>query len=378
MTGEADGAGVKPRVLLLTQATFWRVGAGRWTRLAALLPLLAADCRLTVALCRPLATAPEAELLASLGATFTLLPMPATLAGDQAGVSHWIAQRFTADAFDVCWIDKTELSYLLPLVPPGVRTIVDTHDLLSQRGPSYAARGLVDRSTLSEAQEREVLALYDRVICIQAEDRALVARWLGPERTLLAPHPVSPTRHPRRESARSVAFVASAWQTNEDGIRWFLAEVWPAVQAEGLTLDVYGWIGDALEDCAGTPGLRRHGHQPSLQAAYARADVVINPVHAGAGLKIKSVEALAHGLPLLTTSEGARGLRHLHGKALWIADTAEDFAQALKRLLAEPGLRASLGEAAFDYAGSVLGPEACFREIRAWLRAGAPAALSVS
>lgn len=366
------------RVLLLTQATFWREGAGRWARLRALLPMLGAECQLTVVLARTVQHLPDTQTLAALGAPLEFIVIPVALAGDRLAMARWLRQFFATRTFDLCWIEKTELSFLLPLVPAGVRTIVDTHDLLSQRCQSYAARGLPDHTPLSEDEEREVLALYDRVICIQGEDRALVERWLGPGRALLTPHPATLTRQIQREVVRSIAFIASRWNTNEDGIRWFIAEVWPAVHQAGITLDVYGWICDALEDCATVPGLRRHGHQLSLDAAYARADVVINPVHAGAGLKIKSVEALANGLPLLTTSEGARGLRELHGKALWIADSAGEFSAALKRLLAEPALRARLAAGAFDHASTHFTPAACFGAIRAWLRAGAPAAVSAS
>jgi glycosyltransferase involved in cell wall biosynthesis len=94
----------------------------------------------------------------------------------------------------------------------------------------------------------------------------------------------------------------------------------------------------------------------------------------GAGLKIKTVEALAHGLPLVTTGEGARGLRELDGHALCIADSAEDFAQAIQRLLASSAARRDLGAAAFTYAQTHFTPETCFAEIADWLARGAPAA----
>ncbi|NRB47195.1 MAG: glycosyltransferase family 4 protein [Saprospiraceae bacterium] len=60
--------------------------------------------------------------------------------------------------------------------------------------------------------------------------------------------------------------------------------------------------------------MKFHGYVPNLQSIFNDIDIMINPVQMGAGLKIKSVEAMANGLPLVTTTHSATGLMKAKGK----------------------------------------------------------------
>jgi hypothetical protein len=370
--GSATDAGLRPSVQFITRSAFWQEGAGHWARVRALLPGLCAASRLQVIFAGVPKQPPTPAQLAALATPFSFESAPETLRGDAAGIHAWVGRRMQRKPAEVCWIDKTELSGFLSFAAASASRVVDTHDLLSQRGPSYLARGLHEAMPLTDAEERAQLAQYDRVLCIQAEDRDLVERWLGPGRALLVPHAVVPCRQALREQVGSIGFIASKWPTNIDGIRWFLEAVWPAVSRPGLWLDLYGWICDAVRTWPPVPGLRLHGHVTDLAGAYARSDLIINPVQAGAGLKVKTVEALAHGLPLLTSSEGARGLRGLDRKALWIADDAADFGAAMNHLIGDFPLRQALAANAFEYARIHLGAEVCFAPVHAWLASRAP------
>ena len=363
-------------VTCLTQSPFWLEGAGMWARVREMIRCLAGHSTLRVLVTTPLAHRPPPGALAAIG-DFEFQSPDAAHITDEAALVRWTRAALASADCEVCWVDKTELSPLLNLAPVGARRVVDTHDILSERWRSYSGFGVGGVAPISDEEERYVLAHYDRVICIQQEDRALVSQWLGSERVLFAPHATPLHQQALRDSANAITFIASKWTTNVDGIRWFLEAVWPQVFRPGLTLNLYGWICDAVAPWHAErpiPGLRLHGHVPDLAAAYEQADILINPVRAGAGLKIKTVEALAHGLPLVTTGEGARGLRELDGHALCIADSAEDFAQAIQRLLASSAARRDLGAAAFTYAQTHFTPETCFAEIADWLARGAPAA----
>ena len=82
---------------------------------------------------------------------------------------------------------------------------------------------------------------------------------------------------------------------------------------------------------------------PRLHTAYARARVAVVPLRCGAGVKLKVVEALRHGLPLVTTPTGAQGLPGL-GDILPVTDDPAAFAAATLRLLRDDG--AWLGQSA--------------------------------
>lgn len=365
-----------PDITFLSFSQFWREGAGLWARSRETLRFLAARTSVRVLMTRPLVDLPHPAQLAACGPLRFAAPDPARHRS-AAAVRDWLRAQLAAEASAVYWIDKTELAPLLALCPRGARRILDTHDLQSQRWNSYRQFDVGGAEPMSEAEERALLGHFDRVICIQAEDHALVSQWLGADRTLLAPHAISAKPQAFRAQASAVGFIANRWPTNLEGLRWFLAEVWPQVFRPGLTLNLYGWLcADIapLHAAQPVPGLVLHGHVPDLDPVYGALDVLINPVRAGAGLKIKTVEALAYGLPLVTTSEGARGLRELHGRALQIADDSQTFASALKRLLASADARQQLGTAGAAFVRQHFTPAACYAGIGQWLAAGAPPA----
>jgi glycosyltransferase involved in cell wall biosynthesis len=213
--------------------------------------------------------------------------------------------------------------------------------------------------TLDADREFAVFRRFDAVIAIQSSDYDKMRGVLGDDRVVLTPHPALAARKALRPSVASIGFVASGWKANIDGIGWFAAEVWPAVRRPGLTLDLYGWIGEHWPVPPGR-GIVARGFVPDLETAYGAIDIVINPVRYGAGLKIKTVEALGRGLPLVTTREGARGLDAIAGRAFLVADDAAAFAAALDRLIGDEAARRALGEAAYRFAEAELSPEACY------------------
>src|SRR3972149_9108825 len=97
------------------------------------------------------------------------------------------------------------------------------------------------------------------------------------------------------------------------------------------------------------------GYKPSLKAEYERASVVINPVLAGTGLEIKSVEALLHGKALVSTRAGATGLVDKYiNKAYLVINNYEHFASLVNRLLTDLNFRVQIESEAKKYAETFL------------------------
>ena len=72
---------------------------------------------------------------------------------------------------------------------------------------------------------------------------------------------------------------------------------------------------------------------------------------------------MANGLPVVTTTEGARGIMKLSDKAFLVADDAGEFKSALNSLCANYNLRQSLGNAGYDFAKNNLSPESCYIQL---------------
>jgi glycosyltransferase involved in cell wall biosynthesis len=98
------------------------------------------------------------------------------------------------------------------------------------------------------------------------------------------------------------------------------------------------------------PGVRRFGFVESVADLYGRAAVVVNPQRFGTGLSIKSIDALRHGRPLVTTPSGGRGLDDGAGTVFLQAQSAEAFADHVVGLLQSPDRRAELARRAADFA----------------------------
>jgi glycosyltransferase involved in cell wall biosynthesis len=123
---------------------------------------------------------------------------------------------------------------------------------------------------------------------------------------------------------------------------WFLRDVYPRIQhgQPNATLMITG-------DHANLPlpaatGVTLSGHVQDVRPAIAGAWCSIAPLQTGGGTRLKILEAMALGTPVVATSKGAEGLNVVDGVHLLIGDTPETFANAVERVLQEPELRQRL------------------------------------
>ncbi|MHB1534369.1 MAG: glycosyltransferase [Acidimicrobiales bacterium] len=169
-------------------------------------------------------------------------------------------------------------------------------------------------------------------------------------------------RHPRKGE---VVFVGGLWhRPNLDGIIWFCAEVWPRIQARvpHARLRVIGsnaWsVPVDASELTGRPGVTLEGFVADLGPVYAGSSVAVAPLRFGAGVKGKVCEAMAAGVPVVTTSIGAEGIRALRDRDLLVADDEAAFAQAVVSLLEDSDLAAKVGAS-----GAVAIQSQCGRDV---------------
>jgi glycosyltransferase involved in cell wall biosynthesis len=249
-----------------------------------------------------------------------------------------------------------------PLLRGPALRIVDTIDVFSTKADKVLAFGIADSLALSPAQEAALLAPADLVLAIQPEEAAAL-------RQILPTTPVAtvgidmPAIEPGPAAGPPVVLlVASGNAMNAKGLRDFLRFAWPRVVAAlpAAELHVAGAVGLAAPE--ETSGLRRLGTVDDLAAAYAAARVVINPAVAGTGLKIKTLEALAHGRPIVVWPSGIDGmapeLRDLCVCATdWFA-----FAEAVTSLLLDDGAARRIADASVRIA-ALLSPASAYAEL---------------
>ena len=119
---------------------------------------------------------------------------------------------------------------------------------------------------------------------------------------------------------------------NRDGLEWFLAEVWPRVQARLPRVHLH-LAGSNLPQgfAAGLEGVNCLGFVPRLKETFDAHRVFISPARYGISTRTKNLNALGQAIPLVTTTVGAEGLFLTHEKNALLADSPEDFAEAVCR-----------------------------------------------
>ena len=354
-------APLRPAVVMLTTVDFWRPSSGHRARIGALVQHLALHVELT--LVSPVAFEPDADaLIDRLAPGVRLHQLALPMRGQMRDALMAFAAFFRARPQQACIVQFLSLAWMRQAVPAGVLTLLDTHLVAGQHDRDVQRIGAGPQGaaiTITDEQEKQQLQRFDRVLAICQPDADTFIRWLGAERVLLVPHAQPLHAHPQRRVLRQLLMVGGDYAPNHEGLRWFLAEVWPRLAGRGLSFHVVGEVGPAIGLKSGN-GVVVHGRVDDLAACYAAADLCINPVQHGGGLKIKTVEALAHGRPLVASSHGVRGLEAHGGRAFLVADEGATFAAAIEHLIADPDEAVRLAQAGSALAAAQFGPEACY------------------
>lgn len=151
----------------------------------------------------------------------------------------------------------------------------------------------------------------------------------------------------------TVVFMGSMdWYANVDGVQWFAETVWPLVQKEvpNAKFVVVGRKPPADIQALATGGrnIEVTGTVPDVRPFLRGADVVVVPLRIGGGTRLKIYEAMAAEVPVVSTRIGAEGLDVVDGRHLLLANSAEDTAASVVRVLRSPALGAELARHALE------------------------------
>jgi glycosyltransferase involved in cell wall biosynthesis len=154
----------------------------------------------------------------------------------------------------------------------------------------------------------------------------------------------------RVAASRNILTLGSLnYPPNADGIRWFMRDIFPLVRAAmpEVTLTVIGKNPPPdfhVMAAAADSKITVTGYVDDLDPYMAAAALLVVPVRAGSGMRVRLLEAFARAMPAVTTTIGMEGIAAEDETHLLIADTEQDFAAATVRLLRDAELQACLAK----------------------------------
>lgn len=193
---------------------------------------------------------------------------------------------------------------------------------------------------------RQILEHVDVMTVASEKERRLFAGLVSaPDQCVVVPNVLDLCDYegdygPRQSG--SLLFPGSLGYTaNYEAVQWFTEEVWPCLQTDDhLTVRVTGSTAgrdlSTFQDAC--PQIEFTGFVADIKPYFAKSDICIVPIRSGGSTRLKILEAMAWGTPVVSTRIGAEGIAVTHEEDILLADTPEEFAAGIRRLISDPGL----------------------------------------
>ena len=229
---------------------------------------------------------------------------------------------------DAVLVQYVHFSAILDLFPESVFKIIDTHDSFAhQFTPDAEARGLARADAVIAIQQAEA-ERFRHIIDALAKRPATTVHTVS--------HLIAQPRAVSVAQSNKAIFLGSDFEANRRSRDWLLEDVLPLVREKNpdFVLDIVGTIGNGVQPA---PNLRIRGRLDDLDGALAEAPVLANAITAGTGIKIKLLDAMRAGLPIVSTEKGVEGIdpRYLKGVTVTPDGDAQAFADALVALTSD-------------------------------------------
>ncbi|HEV2994068.1 MAG TPA: glycosyltransferase family 4 protein [Acidimicrobiia bacterium] len=269
-----------------------------------------------------------------------------------AALAAEVRRAASEGPFDLLQVEYLQMTSLARDVT-ATRRVLDLHNVESALVRSYARTGHGPSAVLARAEalalsamERRVVPTFDTVVVVSEQERHRLPP--GARRILVCPNGRDPDpRGPLPPAEAPVAaFVATmGWAPNVDAALWFARDVWPAVceRVVGARLLLVGREPAPSVRALASSSVEVSGTVADVRPYLAQARVSVAPLRAGGGTRLKILEALDAGRPVVATSIAVDGLEDLIGRGVVVADDAASMADAVSGLLADAPGAAELG-----------------------------------
>lgn len=188
--------------------------------------------------------------------------------------------------------------------------------------------------SLTASQEKEALSRADQVLSIQEEETQFFKSLL-PNKDIYTVYAQFEFRETLSADENNILFFSGNSDLNLNGLNYFIEKIWPNVKKNvpSAKLIVGGGICKALYDIIADSNIELVGYVDDVDEFYKRGNIAINPVYQGTGLKIKTLEGIAHGKILVVHPHSVAGLYKKEEVPVFVGDSDMVFADYLIKAL---------------------------------------------
>lgn len=274
-------------------------------------------------------------------------------------MANAIKQIFSTIKVDCVWADQLLMAQYLPENFEGLK-ILETHDVDSL---FFKRMALKDYSIVNKlfavgewlkfyVYEKFVFPKFTKIFAISHIDRYQIQEITGRKDVeILRPIIKKRKTIPSGRFLKNLLFIGSLkWYPNKDGIIWFLKHVYPLIYGHNFKVNIVGRLSKDLllfQDIY--PDIKFLGFVKNPDSFWKTAGIFIAPIRHGTGIRIKILEAMSRGLPIVATSEALEGLNLSDGREVLIANNGKEFSQKIIILFNNKKLQKNLVFNSYKY-----------------------------
>lgn len=260
--------------------------------------------------------------------------------------SYFISDRLEQDlkaelenGYDVLDLQHTWTGWLGIGVPGAVLSVLALARIDLQWTSATSAMGVV-AGAIMRRTERHLIRNFDTLRALTPRDARVVQGLNRKAHVFTVPLAIDPSLYQfeaEDSPTPTVGLIGSMnWQPTRSAAIRLLRSIWPGVRARrtDARLLIVGWEARrSLAEFIGTPGVTIIENVPDSEPHFREISVLAYPAVAGSGMKVKILEAMAYGVPVVTTSEGIEGIDALDGVHALISDQDESLVRKIVSLL---------------------------------------------
>ena len=264
-------------------------------------------------------------------------------------LSGYVKELHRINKFDVIWTEYVWYSKVLKSIDKNTIKVIDTHDVFTDREKLFLNNGEEPNwYYTTKYQEAKGLSRADYVVAIQNKEREFFEKIVKRKTKVVTIGNYIKNKEIHVVNNKKYIFVGSNNKLNIYYANYFIKNIFPIIKQKEPDSE-FLLVGRVSEQVPDSSEYTKIGYVDNLDDIYANARLVINPIKAGTGLNIKTIEALGNCKPLVTTTCGAKGLDTKVEQICKIADNDEEFAGAIIQILNDDKLAEELSKNAYNF-----------------------------